>query len=258
VSKTSLDEILNYLRPLTRRAIVLQENKAFEHAQKKMPAAEVFKRIVIDELKKRPISERSTSGVRLYQHLESLHLLGTVLSESVLDGIRSFLEMFEVEERLRSLEERHMSSLNVAAEFHVSVLRELYSHIFKLNEILQRHDVPAERLRDYISGCQQEMMRQLRAISPLYPFGKVKLSTTSTESEQDLIPAVYNTVDDALKAAGYRRGRRELCIQLTHLFCSTSDFLSQHFTAEAVRKEIERIEKRRIKKVGKTQITRAT
>jgi integrase len=91
VSKTSLDEILNYLRPLTLRVVILEGNKAFEHARNKMPTVEVFKRIVIDKLGKRPISERSTSGVRLYERLESSHLLDVVLSESVLDEIRTYL-----------------------------------------------------------------------------------------------------------------------------------------------------------------------
>lgn len=239
MSKTSLEEILNYIRPRVWRAIVLEDNPAFKDAREQFHTREQFTQIVTEELKKRrPRSNRSTAGVTLYQHLELLHLKDTVLSQQLLDDIYVDLQTFELEEILRLRGIKRLSTSNLPIEFHASIVRELYAHILKLQDLRRQHRAPFESCNEHISSCQREISRHFRAIAPLFPLSPLKFSTTSrTKSERDLVPAIYHTLNAAVGAG---RGRKQLCISLTALFCSTSPVLSHVYNAEAVRKKLER------------------
>jgi hypothetical protein len=173
-----------------------------------------------------------------------LKALDAVLSKSVVETIQTFLEVFEMEERLRSLDDRHFSSHGFPPEFHRSALRAIHGHILQLNKLVKRYDAANDWFKDYISACHTEMIREVRALSPLYPYGEVRLrSNTITKSQEELIRVIYSILKDALLSAGVCKGRKELSIQLTTVFCA-------RFSSEAVRKQIERREQSRRRSSG--------
>jgi hypothetical protein len=250
MSRKSLDEILRYLQPFTKyEGIAIHELKVHETVHNKFPTFDNFRKILTERFQRRRYSDRSTSNVTLFERLQSLDALDEILSKPVIEEIQTLLEVFEMEERLRSLDREHRSSRMLPAEFHRSVLRATHGHIMQLHKILQQHQVETDWLNDYISACHQQMIREVRALSPLYPFGEPKLSQdTITKSADELTPTVCDILDDALRSAGVRKGRKELALQLTAVFCSKSSFFSQGFSAEALRQKIQRRERSRTRR----------
>ena len=241
MARKSLKKILTYLQPFTRyEGIEIQEFEVPVAVHNKFPRFNDFKEILIGRLKKRPLSDRSTSGVSLFDRLQSLGALNAILSESVIEEIQSSMVMFEIDEQLRLLENRHLSSHNFSTEFHRTALRAIHGHILTFRKIAEKYEVGNEWLIEYLSACHKQMIREVRALFPLYPFGNRRLSNeTTTQSADDLIPSIYNTLQNALRSSGVRRGRKELSLQLTSVFCECSAFFSGDFSADSVRNKID-------------------
>jgi hypothetical protein len=216
---------LRYLKPYAKyKAISLHEFSLPVAIHKKFPVYEEFRKLLIARFKKLRFSERSTLPVSLHERLQSLGALDAILSRSTVEDIQMSLELFEIDEQLRANADSHLSSRGIPVEFHLGILRAIYHHIVHLERLLTRHQVGDQRLDPYLSACRAEMVRQVQAVFPLYPV-KTPIRDhfgSRSESTDDLVRSVYQTIDKVLLKKGLGRGRKTLAIQLTSAFCSGS------------------------------------
>src|ERR1700680_1730108 len=222
MSRENLDEVLRYLRPHTRwQAIVLHQGPIH-----KFQTADQVKEHFIRLCKNTPYSERTTITLTLYDRLQSLGVLNAFLADPVVEEIGCFLEVFEMQERERTLQNSHYSFHEFPVQFHRSLLQMIFQHIKRLQKLLERYDVKEQHIAPYLNAAREQMLREIRALLPLYPFGDTDYNPeTMTQSWDVMILCIYDILSEALKAAGVNRGRKELTIQLTKVVCSPSEFL---------------------------------
>ena len=200
---------------------------------------------MIAQFQKTPDSDRNTSGVTLFERLESSHALEAILSRPFVEDIQTSFEFFEIEEQLRANAFHHLSSRSLPVEFHLGILRVIYGHIAQIETFLRRNQAEEQSLDRYLSACRAEMVRQVQALFPLYP-----VTTRSRDhfekrpkSTNDLVRHVYKAIDEVLLNESVWRGRKALAIQLTSAFCSASpigSFVSPEAIRARLRKRVER------------------
>lgn len=240
MSRKSLNQILQYLQPIPRHEGITDEYGLPESVPRKFPPLDKFKEILIERCRNVRF-ERKSSTVTLFDRLESLGLFDKVLSETVVEEIQTLLGVFLIEDRERS-KDGNRSFRNFPLEFHRATLRSIYAHVLQVQDLLKRYQVGSEWLGDYMSAIRKQMIREVRALYPTYPI-KWPPPRTLTDSADQLILQVYGVLDDILRSSGVGRGRKELSIHLTSVFCSYSEFFPYGFSSESVRKKVERHER---------------
>lgn len=247
MSRTSLDEILQYLKSFSGfEGIEIHQWPAWN------PIATVdqLKGDFIERCKNTQYSERATTELSLYDRLQSLGKLDAVLTEPVIEDIRGSLETFEVAERQRMLQGEHKSPHNFPLQFHTGLLYAIFQHVKQLRKLLQDYGVTEQRISPYLQAAHELMIREARALHPMYPFGETKYKPESrTRSWDYMIRSIYGTVSQAANSAGVGRGRTELSIQLTKIVCSPSKFFHPGSTptAEAIRDKIKKRYRERLR-----------
>jgi hypothetical protein len=94
------------------------------------------------------------------------------------------------------------------------------------------------------------MVKEARALFPLYPFSKTDYTPIGRkQSWIQVVRSVYDILFSALRSYRVNRGRKEVAIQLTLVFCAPSQFFpsGSNVTAESIRKAIERRARSRTK-----------
>lgn len=243
MSRTSLDEVLRYLKPYSRfEGIELDQFPIPASVHKHFPTTDKLKEYFIERCKKTPYSDRATTETSLYDRLQSLGILGAVLAGPVVEEIGWALEVFEIEERQRTLRGQHHSPHQFPEQFHRGLLYAIFRHVKQLRKHLKDFEVDERRIAPYLKAAHELMIREARALFPMYPFGGSGYRPATMErSWDDLIVSIYRIVFQAFKAAGAKRGWKELSIQLTKVVCSPSEFFQSGKipTSEGIRTKVE-------------------
>jgi hypothetical protein len=240
MARTSLDEILRYLKPFSRfEGIEIDQFPIPSLVHREFPTRYQLKKDLIQRCKTTQYSERSTTELSLDGRLQSLGLLDAVVSDPVIEEISYELEVFEIEQQERALKGKYLSPHKFPLQFHRSRLNKIFRHVKQLQDDEFKYKRPTANLK----AAHELMIREARALFPMYPFGGAGYKpTTATRSWDSLILSIYDTVFAALKSADAGRGRKELAIQLTKVICSPSKFFHPDSTptSESVRNKIER------------------
>jgi hypothetical protein len=244
MSRISLDEVLRYLKPYSRfEGIELDQFPIPASVHKHFPTTDKLKEYFVERCKKTPYSDRATTETSLYDRLQSLGVLGAILTDPIVEEIRWTLEVFEIEERQRALQGKHYSPHQFPEQFHRGLLYAIFRHVKQLRKHLKDYEVKEQRIAPYLKAAHELMIREARALFPMYPFGGSSYRPRTMErSWDDLIVSIFDIVFQALKAAGARRGRKELSIQLTKVVCSPSEFFHPGSipTSAGIRTKVER------------------
>lgn len=243
MAKTGLNEIKRDLWSITRREGIVIDQIPFLRSVREQNVDQL-KEHLIERLKGSSYpfpATRKTRGTML-DRLQSKGVMNAFVSEPVLTDIKCALELFEIEQRERALQDKGGSSGNYDVQFHRGMLQAMFQHNKRVQKLLNEYTVPEQWMAQYSKAVYEQMKKEIKAISPLYPFGD---PASLSRSWNALILSIYDILTEAFAKTELVRGRKALAIQLTAIICSPSDFFcpGTGVSPEAVRRIIQRRKK---------------
>jgi hypothetical protein len=209
MARTALADIIQYLQS-HRQAIVLEEIPVFTTVEAAFPTAEQLGNQLLKRLKELSYPYPETTKVRrtFFERLQSLGLVDTLLSESVLGEIRTALLVFEIEERQRELQREGRSGHKNPLGFHRSILQAIFQHVQKIRKLVNEHQPNDQWMARYLHAADEQMFEEARAIFPFYPHVSPRhFPTKLSLSWRDMLLSVYDIVWTALERGGLKRCR---------------------------------------------------
>jgi hypothetical protein len=159
----------------------------------------------------------------MLDRLQSKGVISEFVSESVLNDIKCALELFEINQRARDLQDESGPRGNCGFRFHNAMLQVMFQHSKRVEKVLNDYKVSNLLMAEYSRTVYEQIKKEMRAISPLYPFDG---PATLSRSWNELIVSIYDIVNGAFARTQLVRGRKTLSIQLTAILCSPSQFFS--------------------------------
>jgi hypothetical protein len=257
--RASYREVVEHLKASRHFGATLN-SPFFTSAEAALPTVEKLRTILRQRFEQLPypysypLSKKTRET--FLEHLKSKGVLDAVLSDYVLEDVRTELGVLHLDYSARALIEMQLSTHQYPAAFHRSVVQAIYQNLKKIQVLIATHGVPKNWTSRYVAAANEQILREMQAIYPQFGLGEpLDLTIKTPKSKEGLIACVRELVSSAMEKAGLERGRKALADQLTSIILSAPEllFLNTQITPEGVRKDVARKTKNRTKKATKTK-----